>query len=292
MMASETRTARTLMGRLTAHFPEHAPLTEPEVAVVKKLQSAVRHIRRGTDIIVQGRKYEGIFIIVDGFGLRYKIMSDGKRQVFNISLPGDMVGYPACFFDQALYSVTALTNVTVCAITFSDMAEMFRSFPRLAMALFWSTAHETAMFGEHLADVGRRSAYERVAHFVLEMSMRLSEIGMSNGRTFIMPLSQAKIADVVGLSVPHINRMLRRLRDEKFIKMNGSQIQIVDREALAALADFDGSYLGHQSLSRIARDFARSDGNELRGEMAVVIPYQGVPNRGREPSREREVGAR
>lgn len=292
MVASEARTARTLMGRLTAHFPEHAPLTEPEVAVVRKLHSAVRHIRRGSDIIVQGRKYDGIFIIVDGFGLRYKIMSDGKRQVFNVSLPGDMVGYPACFFDQALYSVTALTKVTVCAITFSDMAEMFRSFPRLAMTLFWSTAHETAMFGEHLTDVGRRTAYERVAHFVLEMSLRLREIGMGDEKTFIMPLSQAKIADVVGLSVPHINRMLRRLRDEKLIEMNGSQIQIVDREAMAALADFDGSYLGHRSLSRIVPDFAQSDHVDLPGETASVIPYRRVSSRGHEFSHGREVGAR
>lgn len=260
MVASEARTVRTLMGRLTAHIPEHSPLTEPEVAVVKKLQSAVRHVHRGSDIIVQGRKYDGIFIIVEGFGLRYKIMSDGKRQVFNISLPGDMVGYPACFFDQALYSVTALTKVTICAITFADMADMFRSFPRLAMALFWSTANETAMFGEHLTDVGRRNAYERVAHFVLEMSTRLNEIGMGDGRTFIMPLSQAKIADVVGLSVPHINRMLRRLRDEQLIEMKGSQIRIVDYDSLAGLADFDSSYLDHRSLSRAVPSFARNDG--------------------------------
>lgn len=291
MVASEARTARTLMGRLAAHIPEHAPLTEPEAAVVKKLQSAVRHIRRGSDIIVQGRKYDGIFVIVDGFGLRYKIMSDGKRQVFNISLPGDMVGYPACFFDQALYSVTALTKVTVCAITFADMAEMFRSFPRLAMALFWSTANETAMFGEHLTDVGRRNAYERVAHFVLEMSMRLSEVGMGDGRMFIMPLSQAKIADVVGLSVPHINRMLRRLRDERFIEMKGPQVRIIDYDSLAALADFDSSYLGHRSLSRVVPNFARNDGLAVSGAPGIEVIHQKSINLDRELERRRAVGS-
>lgn len=292
MTASEARTARTLMGRLTAHIPEYAPLTEPEAAILKKLQTAVRHIRRGSDIIVQGRKYDGIFIIVDGFGLRYKIMSDGKRQVFNISLPGDMVGYPECFFDQALYSVTALTNVMVCAITFSDMAEMFRSFPRLAMALFWSTANETAIFGEHLTDVGRRSAYERVAHFVLEMSARLREIGVGDGRTFIMPLSQAKIADVVGLSVPHINRMLRRLCAERFIDMKGSQIQIIDYDSLAALADFDGSYLGHRSLSRVVPSFTRSDGNAVPDVPAIEKLHQRPISHSRELDREYAVGTR
>lgn len=292
MVASEVRTARTLMRRLVAHMPEHAPLTEREAAIMRKLQSAVRHVRRGSDIIVQGRKYDGIFIVVDGFGLRYKIMSDGKRQVFNISLPGDIVGYPACFFDQALYSVTALTKVTVCAITFAEMAEMFRSFPRLAMALFWSTANETAMFGEHLTDVGRRNAYERVAHFVLEMSTRLSEIGMGDGRTFIMPLSQAKIADIVGLSVPHINRMLRRLRDELFIEMKGSQIQIIDYDSLVALADFDGSYLSHRSISRVVPSFAWNDEIAVSGAPAIGTIHQSPSNLDPELVRERAVGAR
>ncbi len=249
-MTLEARTERVLLAKLERYMPEHSPLTEQETRVLLRLQSAVRTIRRGNDVVVQGRKYNGVFILIDGFGLRYKVMADGRRQVFNVSLPGDLIGYPACFFDEALYSVTALTRVSACFITFADLAEVFRSFPRLAMALFWSTACETAMLGEHLADVGRRSAYERVAHFILEMSARLSAVGLGDETTFMTPLSQAKIADVVGLSAPHVNRMLRRLRDEGLIQMNGSRIRIIDRNALEALADFDKSYLARQPAAQ------------------------------------------
>lgn len=245
-MNAESRTAQTLLAKLAALIPDRSPLNEQETEILQRLQSAVRTIPRGNDIIVQGRKYHGIYVLIEGFGLRYKVLSDGKRQVFNVSLRGDMIGYPACFFEESLYSVTALTKASVCTITFDDMSEMFQSFPRLAMALFWSTAGETAMFGEHLADVGRRSAYERVAHFVLEMATRLEAVGLGDHSTFMMPLTQGRIADVVGLSVPHINRMLRRLRDEGLIEMKGQRVQILDRDALSGLADFDDSYLARR----------------------------------------------
>lgn len=245
-MSAESRTAQTLLSKLANYIPDRSPLSTQETEILQRLQSAIRIIPRGNDIIVQGRKYHGIYVLIDGFGMRYRVFSDGKRQVFNLCLPGDMIGYPACFFEEALYSVTALTKTSICAITFDDMSEMFHSFPRLAMALFWSTAEETAMVGEHLADAGRRSAYERVAHLVLEIATRLETVGLADQSMFVMPLTQGRMADVVGLSVPHINRMLRRLRDEGLIEMKGQRVQILDRDALSALADFDDSYLAHR----------------------------------------------
>jgi CRP-like cAMP-binding protein len=286
-MTLMARTQRVLLAKLATYMPEHSPLTEQEAGVLLRLQAAVRTIPRGNDVIVQGRKYDGVAILVEGFGLRYKVMADGKRQVFNVSLPGDLIGYPACFFDDALYSVTALTRVSFCFITFADVAEVFRSFPRLAMALFWSTASETAMLGEHLADVGRRSAYERVAHFILEMSARLSAVGLGDDSTFETPLTQAKIADVVGLSVPHISRMLRRLREEGFIEITGSRIRILDREELAALADFDESYLSRRPAPRAIPSFEDhprqsrlgSNGHQVTVRDQVIVKDEGFARR-------------
>lgn len=124
----------------------------------------------------------------------------------------------------------------------ADLATIFRDHPRIALAMFCSVARETAMFGEHLADVGWRSAYERLAHFLLEMATRLRAISLSDGSTFDLPLTQAKLADVLGLSIPHVNRMLRRLREDGLIEMAGPRVRIIDRPALAALADFNDAY--------------------------------------------------
>jgi CRP-like cAMP-binding protein len=253
-MAVADRKEFALLSKLRAHLPEWALVSGKECEVVKRLESTARPIRGGTDIVTQGRKYESLFVLADGFALRYRIMPDGRRHVLNISIPGDTIGYPACFFDTALYSVSALSKAVIYTISFEDISAIFHDHPQLALTLFWSMAREHAVLGEHLADVGWRNAHERLAHFLLEMATRLAAIGMSDGTTFDLPLTQAKLADVLGLSIPHVNRMLRRLREDGLIELTGPRVRIVDRAALAALADFNESYL---TRSRAEHTIAR-----------------------------------
>jgi CRP-like cAMP-binding protein len=122
-------------------------------------------------------------------------------------------------------------------------AWLSESNPQLATRLFWSSAAETAMLAEHLITIGRRSALERVAHFLLELSVRLHKLGLIEEETFRLPLTQEIIADALGLSVPYVNRILHQLRDEGLIKMKNQRICIQNVEELAALADFKQDYL-------------------------------------------------
>jgi CRP-like cAMP-binding protein len=232
-----------VLSKLRAHLPDEALWSDVETSAFRHLGSTARTVRRGTDIIVQGRTYDSVFVLAEGFALRYRILVDGRRQALNVSIPGDTIGCPECFFETALYSVGVLSNAVIYAINFAEITAIFRDHPRLALAMFWSMARETAMFGEHLADVGWRNACERLAHFLLEMATRLSAIGLSDGSTFDLPLTQARLADVLGLSIPHVNRMLRRLREDGLIEMVGPRVRILDRTALAALADFNDTYL-------------------------------------------------
>lgn len=243
--------------------------------VLERLESTARPIRRGADIIVQGRRYDCIFVLADGFALCHRIMPDGRRQALNISIPGDTIGYPACFFDTALYSISALSKAVVCSISFPAIAAVFRDHPRLALTLFWSSARETAVLGEHLADVGWRNAYERLAHFLLELATRLAAAGMSDGTTFDLPLTQAKLADVLGLSIPHVNRMLRRLREDGLIELTGPRVRVLDRDALVALADFNGTYLVHGPAERAVAQFERAADHRHDG----CAPAAGIPGR-------------
>lgn len=269
-MESRDRARNPLLRNLSAHLSSDFPLTEHESAFVRRLHSATRAIRRGDGIIAQGHTYNSVFVLVDGIGMRYKVLADGQRQVFHVVLPGDLVGYPACFFNHALYSVTALTRVSVYPLTFADMTEVFNSYPRLAMSLFWSGACEIATLGEHLTAIGRRSAYERVAHFILEMSIRLHDVGIGDGTTFTMPLTQEQIADVLGLTSQHINRMLRRLREDEMIEIDGTQIRLLDLESLAKLADFNNSYL----MRRVEPDGAMNlpSSSATRTDGAPIAP--------------------
>jgi len=232
-----------LVAKLADRMPDGAPLSDEEIGVLRALHSEAHAVRRGHHVVTQGRECSGVWLLVDGFALRYKVLNDGQRQVFHVALPGDMLGYPACFFERALFSVVTLTEASVCALPFAELAALFHHQPRLGMALFWSSAGETAMFGERLAAIGRRGTCERVAHFILEMAFRLRAVGIGDGTSFRMPLTQEQIADVLGLSAPHVNRMLRRLREEGLIDVEESHIRLLDRAALAALADFDEAYL-------------------------------------------------
>src|SRR5499433_1948973 len=228
---------------LTRKLSRLVALAPGETAILDDLQSETRIIRRNREIITEGRKYDALFVLIDGVSIRYRILHDGRRQILNIALPGDFIGFPSSFFDKALYSVTALTETTISPIPFGTLLGLFDRHPRLAAAIFWSFACEAAIYAEHLIDVGRRSALERVGHFLLELLTRLQVIGLADGCSFRMPLTQELIGDALGLSVPHVNRTLRQLRNDELVSIEEHIVIIKDVEALSALADFEPSYL-------------------------------------------------
>src|SRR5262249_10496279 len=219
-------------------------LAPDEITILEDFQSTTRTIRRNRELLTQGQKYDVLFVLIDGVAIRYRILHDGRRQVLNIALPGDFIGFPSSFFEKALYSVSALTESVVAPISFRTLVGLFDRHPRLAAAIFWSFACEAAMYAEHLIDVGRRSALERVAHFLLELLTRLKLIGLADERSFRMPLTQELIADELGLSVHHVNRILRQLRDDDLVSIERNIVIVKNVEELAVLADFKKSYLG------------------------------------------------
>lgn len=235
------RTTETypLIDKLGAYLP----LSAAEVEAVRELHSSKRRFDRHRDIIAQGHPYQNIFILCSGFAWRYKILPDGKRQVLSLGLPGDLIGFPACFFEKAVNATASLTDTVVATVPFKTLHDLFARFPRIATALFWAVAGEAAIYGERLVDVGRRSAYERLAHLILELLVRLRAVGLAEQMSYILPLTQELIADVLGLSGPHISRMLRLMREEGLILIDGHRLTVVDLESLTLLASFDGDYL-------------------------------------------------
>ena len=189
-----------------------------------------------------------MFVLLEGSAIRYRILRDGRRQILNILLPGDFIGFPGCFFEHALYAVTALADAVVCPVPFSVLIGLFEHHPQLAATLFWSFACEAAIYAEHLIDIGRRSALERVAHFLLELLTRLRVVGLADEKSYHMPLTQELVADALGLSLPHVNRTLRRLRDDGLVTIEEQRVSIADVDALAALADFENNYLSRFRL--------------------------------------------
>lgn len=228
---------------LTQRLSRLISLSPAESDVLAELQASPRPVARGREMVLEGRKYDGLMVLLDGVALRYRVLQDGRRQVLNIILPGDFVGFPGCFFESALYSIAALGDCVVSPVSFSRLLGLFQTHPRLGAVIFWSLSCETAMYAEHLIGVGRRSALERVAHFLLEMQTRLQAIGLADESSFRLPLTQELLADALGLSVQYVNQTLRQLREEGLVTVERHQVTIHNHDLLAALADFERTYI-------------------------------------------------
>lgn len=244
----ELQTPLTLrLGRLVS-------LSPAEIEVLRELQSGGKRVERGREIVAEGRRYDGLLILLDGAALRYRVLHDGRRQVLNVVLPSDFIGFPGCFFENALYTIAALSDCTVSAVSFARLLGLFEAYPRIGAAIFWSLSCETAMYAEHLIGVGRRSALERVAHFLLEMLTRLQAIGLAEECSYRLPLTQELLADALGLSVQYVNQTLRQLREEDLVSIERQQVTIHNLEALTALADFERAYISRFRIAELAAD--------------------------------------
>lgn len=242
------------MPPLTLKMAHLMALSPAEIAVLGEFQAAPRRIGRGREIIAEGRNYDGLLVLLDGIALRYRVLSDGRRQVLNVALPGDLIGFPGCCFENALYSISALGDCTVSPVTFARFLGLSATHPRLSAAMFWSLSCEAAIYAEHLIGVGRRSALERVAHFLLEMQIRLQAIGLADGQSYRLPLTQELLADALGLSVQYVNQTLRQLREENLVTVDRQQVTIADPEGLASLADFERGYIDRFRLAEFAAE--------------------------------------
>jgi CRP-like cAMP-binding protein len=226
----------------------YAPLNNADLTVLARLLDRKLAVKKGKDIIVEGYEHKGLHIVESGFAVRYKLLHNGGRQLVSIVLPGDIIGFPACFFERAVYSVMAVAKMSLHYVPLDVFADICRQSASIATAMIWFAAGETALHVEHIVDTGRRAPLERVVHFLLETHARLQAVGCASVSSFEMPLSQESIGDAVGLSAPHVNRMLRELRIEGLIAMDGHEIRILDRAALQILGEFQPSYLARSPI--------------------------------------------
>jgi len=213
-------------------------LTSDEVETLRALIESEAVIQKRRDLIVEGYPYNKLCFIKDGMAARYRVLRNGKRQIVNVLVPGDVIGLLGSFLDRAAFSVVALTELKLEVCSHDAFVAACHRRPKFALALTWLAVQEMALASEHVVDIGRRTPVERLAHFLLELHARLLAVGRAAQSAFDLPISQEVMSDALGLSVPHLNRMLATLRDDGLVVLEDRRVQFTDIKALELLAHF------------------------------------------------------
>lgn len=228
--------------RKLAAFVHLAP---SDLTVMSDLFRRRRKFAVGVDMIHQGQQDQAAYVLASGWACSYKLLPSGTRQIVDFQIPGDFLGLRSVLFRTSDHNVEPITPVQASEISQRDLLAAFAETPRLATAVLWAASRDEAMVVEHLVDLGRRSATERMAHFLLELGGRLRIVGMADKSGFACPLSQYLLADAMGLSAVHVNRVLRELREEGLVTFQKGRVVFDDYDGLVEYADFDRAYLDH-----------------------------------------------
>lgn len=213
-------------------------LTLPDLQSLRGVIEAEITVKKRRDLVLDGYEFSKLCFVKDGFAARYKLLRNGKRQIVNFVLPGDVVGMPGSFLDRAANSVIAVSDMTLQICPLEAFVSLCWRRPKFGLLLSWLAMQEAANYAEHIIDVGRRTPTERLAHLLLEIHSRLAMVGMVDESAFSLPFTQEMMSDALGLSVPHLNRTLTQLRADGLIAVNDRRVEIVNRKAIELLAQF------------------------------------------------------
>ena len=218
-------------------------LSDEDKVALDKATRQVRVYRAREDIICEGDCPETVNLLIEGYACRYKQLEDGRRQIMAYFVPGDLCDINVFILRQMDHSIATLSPATVALIPRDAMLDLMTQHPRITQALWWSTLVDEATLRTWVVNLGQRSAYERMAHLLCEVFFRLRAVGLTNGNSCILPVTQGELGDTLGLTVVHINRTLQDLRRDGLLDLKGKHLTILDLSALQKVALFNAGYL-------------------------------------------------
>lgn len=216
--------------------------------VVRKARTGARVVPPGMQICSEGEPSTEAFTLVDGWAFRYKLLHDGRRQVLGFCLPGDFFGLGYEGSHGYDHSIESITNVVLCVFDKGQFLAAMQSDPALAGLVHRIVRFEESAAFEHLVDVGRRKALEAVSHLLLELCTRQHRGKISSDCSSKFPITQALLADALGLTAAHVNRVLRQLREDGLVSISNHSLTIHDVGRLSELCEFSKEYTAHMPV--------------------------------------------
>ena len=217
---------------LLAHVPGRTNL-------IQKFKRGEFTLDRGVSMFEEGESHRGLYTLLDGALMRYRPAPEGTRQIVNIMFPGDLIGIQGLHDEPFQHVVEALMPVRLCRFDSRDLDALIGSDPGLGHDLVWMAAKEESALESHLVALGKRRATKRIAYLASFILDRSFETGLSPSPSAVqLPITQAQIADMLGLSHVHCNRSIQQLRAEGLVRWDQSGLATDNLELLRDHADY------------------------------------------------------
>lgn len=219
-----------------------APPAVPSIGT-DRLSGTSFNLRQHQHFARGGERPDHLHQILHGWAGRYRLLSDGRRQITGLYLPGDLCD--PCWLDggRIIQSVVALTPIQSTRTSRREMESQAAVDAGLMKFLWRQTQFAQQIQAEWLVNLGRKNAIERLSHLLCELYTRLSNAGIADAMSCDMPLTQLDLADLAGLTPVHVNRTLQEMRSMQLIELQSRRLAILDWESLRRIAWFDPAYL-------------------------------------------------
>jgi CRP-like cAMP-binding protein len=230
----------------------HSSIDEGDVAAIRRLRCEMRELTAGEDFIAQGEKPKAAAIVVEGILARFHTLRSGARQYIALHYPGDWPDAQGLFLEQMDHSVCAMGRAVVCGISHEQLMKLFAERPSIGFAVWRETLIDAAIFRESITNNCSRQGAARLAHFFCEQFHRAKFAGLVEANACPLPLTQAQLGEMLGMSLVSVNRHLQTLRATKAADHKGQKLIVRSWPKLVALGEFDPVYL-HQIVPKTAK---------------------------------------
>ena len=231
------------MDQLMTKLERVTALSDDDRSGLLALFSDTHHFKKGGNILHEGEQPEHLHVLIDGWAAQCVTLVDGSRQTTAFLMPGDFCNGETTLLRRLDHGVVALTPVTIGTARRERLIALLLDRPNVARAFWQTTLVDAAVLRSWLVNIAHRDSYRRIAHLMCELHTRLSCLGLVSGSTCVVPLTQQQLGNALGLTPVHVNRMLRRLRDEGLMEFRKRTLTLHNVAELQEVANFDSGYL-------------------------------------------------
>jgi CRP-like cAMP-binding protein len=229
--------------RLIRKLASIAHLGQESRDAILRLPMIIKDIPADHDIVRIGDQPGECCLVLDGWLCRYKMLAEGRRQIMSFHIPGDMPDLHSLYLRRMDHSLATIVPATIALVHHRDMHDLAQRHEEVAVAIWRESLIDAAIFREWMVGMGRRSAHQRIAHLLCEMATKARAVGLNDHHTYPWPVTQPEVADSLGLSDVHVNRVLSDLKRDGLITLGRRVLTVHDWDALARLGQFDVTYL-------------------------------------------------